>query len=54
MKMEQAECSETSERKFQTPGITKKKEYNIQNTSKDWNKKFKNYLLRALCINIFV
>jgi len=34
MKMEQTECSETSAYKFQTPGITQKKAYNIQNTAK--------------------
>jgi len=44
MKMEQTECSETSAYKIQTPGITHKKTYNIQNTAKVWNKKFLNVL----------
>jgi len=34
MKMEQTECSETSAYKLQTPGITQKKTYNIQNMAK--------------------
>ena len=35
--MEQAECSEMLAYKIQTPGITQKKAYNIQNTAKVWN-----------------
>jgi hypothetical protein len=31
------ECSETSAYKLQTPGITQKKAYNIQNKAKAWN-----------------
>jgi hypothetical protein len=34
MKMEQAECSETSTYKIQMPGITQEKTYSIQNTAK--------------------
>ena len=34
MKMEQTECSEMSEYKIQTPGITQKKAYYIQNRRK--------------------
>jgi hypothetical protein len=30
----ETECSETSAYKIQTPGITQKEEYNIQNTAK--------------------
>ena len=37
MKMEQTECSETSAYKIQTPGITQKKTYDVQNTVKVWN-----------------
>jgi hypothetical protein len=34
VKMEQAECFETSVFKFRFQGITQKKEYDIQNTAK--------------------
>jgi len=34
MKMEQTECSETSAYKIETPEITQKKTYYIQNTAK--------------------
>jgi len=34
MKMEKTDCSETSAYKIQTPGITQKKAYNIQDTAK--------------------
>ena len=34
IKMEQTGCSETSAYKIQTPGITQKKAYNIQDTAK--------------------
>jgi len=37
MKMEQTECSETSEYKTQRRGITQKKAYSIHNTTKVWN-----------------
>jgi hypothetical protein len=40
MKMEQAEGSETSRHKIQTPGITQKIEYNIQDTAKFWNQEW--------------
>jgi len=33
-KMEQTECSETQTYKIQTPGIARKKAYNIQNKAK--------------------
>ena len=36
MKMEQTECSETSTYKINTPEITQKKAYNIQNKAKVW------------------
>jgi len=32
--MEQTECSETSAHTIQMPGITQKKQYNIQNTAR--------------------
>jgi hypothetical protein len=35
--MEKTECSETPAHKIQTPGITQKKEYNIQNKTKILN-----------------
>jgi len=47
MKMEQTECSETSEYKFQTPGSYPKKAYNIQNTAKAWNQDV------TLCSNLW-
>jgi len=34
MMMEKIECSETTARKIQTPGITQKKEHNIHRTAK--------------------
>jgi len=35
--MKQTECSETSAHTIQTPEITQKKQYNIQNTAEVWN-----------------
>jgi hypothetical protein len=49
MKMEQIECSETSEYKIQTPGITQKKTCNIENTAKVWNQEF--FDINDMCIS---
>ena len=62
MKMEQTECSETSAYKLQTPGITQKKAYNIQNTAKTWNQELPVLFIRfsfrfneqSFCINLLL
>jgi hypothetical protein len=41
MKMEETECSETSEYKIQRPEITQRKAYNIQNKANVWNQEYK-------------
>jgi hypothetical protein len=53
MKMEQIECSETPAYKIQTPGITQKKTYNIQNTAKVWNKKWCKFVSPSLLNNTY-
>ena len=44
MNMEKTECSKCRHMKLRCQGITQKKAYNIQNTTKAWNREDRNFI----------